>query len=300
MNTPPQPRFRAPVVLAVGCLDAVGHGGLVVDIKTCAALGVHAATCAVAVSTSSTTERGHALPLPPSAVIAQLGAAFGDLAIDAIKLGDLASADGVGAVAEGLQQARNEGHKLEKIVVDPSLVDKTGAQRLDDTVATAMVRHLLPRSFVLSANIYEAALLTRRPVGDRASIRDAAKALFDRGVAWPAIHSPSDERFAVTFVFDGQGFVELGDDRIRTPHLRGSGDTFAAAVAAGLARGRGPIEAIDEARGCVRAAIGQTLRVGHGPHPINPLVDLYAAVGLDPNPIAVDDEHTHQGPPARA
>jgi len=296
----PPPRFRAPVLLALGCLDPAGHTGLVVDVKTCAALGVHAALVPVATSTATTAQQGQTALVGAAMTIAQIGAVYGDLQVDAVKVGNLTAPDGVAAVSEGLQQAVADGHKVEKIVVDPSLVDKMGVQRFDDGVAAALVRHLLRRTTVLCANMWEASLLTRRPVGDRASIRDAAKALFDKGVAFTAIHSPAEERFAVTIVFDGQGFVEFGDDRIRTAHLRGTGDAFSAAVAAELARGRAPLEAIEAARTLVRMAIAHPLLVGGGPHPINPLAELFEARGIDPNPILVDEDQGDQRPSGRA
>ncbi len=65
--------------------------------------------------------------------------------------------------------------------------------------------------------------------------------------------------------------TELTARRIDTPNTHGSGCTFSAAIAAGLARGLEPLVATREAKAFITQAIEAALEIGHGHGPVNPM-----------------------------
>jgi hydroxymethylpyrimidine/phosphomethylpyrimidine kinase len=65
--------------------------------------------------------------------------------------------------------------------------------------------------------------------------------------------------------------VELRGRRIATKNTHGSGCAFSAAIAAGLAKGQDPLEAVLAAKAFITSAIEQSLDLGSGTGPVNPM-----------------------------
>jgi hydroxymethylpyrimidine/phosphomethylpyrimidine kinase len=74
---------------------------------------------------------------------------------------------------------------------------------------------------------------------------------------------------AIDVVAVGGQVRELAAPRIATANNHGSGCSFASAIAAGLARGAAPLDAVTAAKAFVHAAVragaGWRLGAGHGP-----------------------------------
>ena len=68
-------------------------------------------------------------------------------------------------------------------------------------------------------------------------------------------------------LFDGRELHVLRTPRIDTPNTHGTGCTYAAAIAAGLAKGLGVAEAVEEAKNYVTQAIRNALDIGRGHGP---------------------------------
>jgi hydroxymethylpyrimidine kinase/phosphomethylpyrimidine kinase len=76
----------------------------------------------------------------------------------------------------------------------------------------------------------------------------------------------------VTDVYwDGTEMVELTGTRVATTNTHGSGCVFSAAIAAGLAKGLGPLAAVRAAKEFISGAIEESLEIGHGHGPVNPM-----------------------------
>jgi hydroxymethylpyrimidine/phosphomethylpyrimidine kinase len=74
---------------------------------------------------------------------------------------------------------------------------------------------------------------------------------------------------ATDLVFDGSGFTELRAERIDTANTHGTGCSFSAAIAALLARGLPPLEAIRMAKDWLTEAIRTSYAIGGGHSPVN-------------------------------
>jgi hydroxymethylpyrimidine/phosphomethylpyrimidine kinase len=77
------------------------------------------------------------------------------------------------------------------------------------------------------------------------------------------------ESRAVDVVCDGDESTLLASPRLETRNTQGTGCTFASAIAAGLARGMAPPEAIRRAKEYVAEAIGSGPPIGSGHGPVN-------------------------------
>jgi pyridoxal/pyridoxine/pyridoxamine kinase len=75
-------------------------------------------------------------------------------------------------------------------------------------------------------------------------------------------------------LFDGKTFHEITAKRIDTKHTHGTGCTFASAIATGLARGYGVLEAVKRAKDYVTEAILFGIAIGGGQGPVNHVAPL--------------------------
>ena len=186
-------------------------------------------------------------PVPTELVIAQIEAVAGDIPPAAVKTGMLATAAIVEAVAAAI-----EGLELPNLVVDPVMIAKGGDRLLREDAVAALKTQLLKLAEVVTPNIPEAEALTGSRIATLDDMRAAARrirALGPRVVVVKGGHldSPGNADL-VDVVCTPDTEFDLRGPRIATVHTHGTGCTFAAAIAAGLALGRGVEDAIREAR----------------------------------------------------
>ena len=264
--------MSSAIALTIAGSDSSGGAGIQADLKTFAALGVYGTSAVTAITVQNTMGVARVSPLPADLVVAQIEAIAGDIAIHATKVGMLATAAIVEAVAAVLREL-----DLPLVVVDPVLVSSSGEPLLDDDGVRVLREELLPRTFVVTPNIPEAAALAGIPIRSAADIREAARRIFDMGPGAVIVtggHAPAAEAGGpdpevVDLLFDGNGVLEFRTPRITTRHTHGTGCTFASAVAAELALGYSLPEAAGRAQQYVAGALAHGIAIGHGRGPLN-------------------------------
>ena len=261
--------MKLPVALTIAGSDSGGGAGIQADLKTFAALGVHGTSAITAITAQNTVDVTDVLELPTSLVRAQIDAVVGDIGVDAAKTGMLSSTAIIEAVATAIQV-----HAITRLVVDPVMVAKGGSRLLRDDAIVALRSRLLPLAAVLTPNLPEAEALLGRRIATLADRRAAARdllALGPRAVVVKGGHAEGGD--VVDVYWDGSDLVELQARRIPTANTHGSGCAFSAAIVAGLARGREPLEAVRDAKAFITAAIEYSLELGHGHGPVNPMFE---------------------------
>ena len=166
------------IALTIAGSDPGGGAGIQADLKTFAAFGVYGASAITAVTVQSTRGVEAVEPLSADLVTAQIEAVAGDLRIDVTKIGMLATAAIVEAVAAAIKEL-----ELPLVVLDPVLVSSSGARLLDADGVQAMCLELLPLARAITPNIAEAEALSGRRIGSPAEARDAARRIHDMGAA---------------------------------------------------------------------------------------------------------------------
>ncbi len=274
---------RPATVLVADAGDATGLTGLSAAQRALAALALRAAPVTTAVGYTTADGRWRGAALPEAALRRQIEGAREAAPVDAVRTGCAGSEAGVRALFEMLPEGL-------PTVVDPAFVDRGGDARLADDAVGALLGRLFALATVITPNIDEATRLTGRTVNSVGSMRDACRRLADFGVKNVLITGGRLQDHAVDLLWDGAGFVEFGCDRRADGHLlRGVGETFTAAVAGHLARGRALPEAIDAAKGLVTRALDAATSPAGGHRAVEPLAAAFEALGLDPSPIEVPE-----------
>jgi hydroxymethylpyrimidine/phosphomethylpyrimidine kinase len=252
------------IALTIAGSDPGGGAGIQADLKTFAAFGVYGASAITAVTVQSTRGVEAIEPLSADLVTAQIEAVAGDLRIDVTKIGMLATAAIVEAVAAAIKEL-----ELPLVVLDPVLVSSSGARLLDADGVQAMCLELLPLARAITPNIAEAEALSGRRIGSPAEARDAARRIHDMGAATVIItggHGPGTE--VVDLVLHEGEFHEFRAPRIESTSTHGTGCTYASALAAGLALGHSIPDAAARAQQYVGGAIAHAPGIGHGRGPL--------------------------------
>ena len=251
--------------LTIAGSDSGGGAGIQADLKTFAALGVYGTSAIAALTAQNTVSVNGVHEVPPDFVVSQIETVVSDISIDAVKTGMLATPEIVEAVADAIAR-----WKLRNLVVDPVMVAKSGDVLLTEPAVEAIRRALLPLASVVTPNRPEAERLTGHAVGSRDDARDAARRLVDLGARAVVVKGGHfDEADIIDLLYDGTTFHEFRHPRLQTRHTHGTGCTFAAAIAALLARGMDLPTAVQQAIDYVEGAIAHGLAVGHGHGPLD-------------------------------
>jgi hydroxymethylpyrimidine/phosphomethylpyrimidine kinase len=229
--------------LTIGWLDPAGRDGVIADLKTFSALGLHGAA---AVTAAGETQ------LDAPAVIAQIDGVLGSVRMQAVKLTCPANTDVLEAIAAALRR-----HDVQNLVVDPATATSVPAAL--DILKT----RLLPLARMAVPNVHEAAALTGRPVETWEDMREAAKAIAALGPANVVIKGGKRDGDQVTdLLFDGADYRDYTAERARTAQVGGAGTTFAAAVTAALAKQETVPYAVASAKAYVTLALQNAYDLG--------------------------------------
>ena len=253
---------QVPVALTVAGSDSGAGAGIQADLKTFAAFQVYGVSALTAVTAQNTLGISAIQPLDPTLVAAQIDAVAADPGVDAVKVGMLANAGIVEAVADRLRR-----HGLTKVVVDPVIAAKDASRLLDDDALDAMRRLLLPLALVATPNAYEAEALAGHKVATMAEAYSAAQAIAALGPKCVVITGGHLGVDATDLVYDGAAYTELPAPRLSTKSTHGAGCTYSSAITAGLALGLPAVEAVRRGKEYVRRALEAAfpLGAGHGP-----------------------------------
>jgi hydroxymethylpyrimidine/phosphomethylpyrimidine kinase len=251
----------APVVLTIAGSDNSGGAGLQADLKTFTTLGVYgtsAVTCVVA------EHPGRVLnitPMPPARVADQIRLVLEAFPVAAIKTGMLYSEQIISAVAKAIAPAVRDGVPL---VVDPVMVASSGKVLMKKS-AIAMLRRFMALATIITPNRDEAELLWGKRIRNLQSLEAAAQALTQQ-LHYPAVlvkggHLRTDDAIDVIAFPDGT-VREFAARRIPNVDPHGTGCTYSAAIAAGLAKKLTEIEAVMLGKVFITRALRRRFEIG--------------------------------------
>ncbi len=247
-----------PVVMTIAGSDNSAGAGIQADLRTITALGGYALTAVTCVVAEVPGKVEAIEAVSPELIEAQVRLGFKAFPVGAVKTGMLYSAEIVRVVVGALR-----GHDA-PLVVDPVMVASSGDPLLEESAVAAYREELLPLAELVSPNLGELAILSGREIWDFDGMEAAGTELARRhgtafllkgghlagAVARDVLVMPDGARR----VFEAP-FVEGVD-----PH--GTGCTYSAAIAIGLASGLALGDAIGAAKELITKAIRSRHRWG--------------------------------------
>jgi len=272
-----------PRALTIAGSDSGGGAGIQADLKTFAAFGVYGASAVTAVTAQNTLGVADWQAVPAALVARQIEAVLDDIGADAVKTGMLANAEVVRAVAVAVRE-----RGVERLVIDPVMVATSGDRLLEADAVDVLACELLPLAAVVTPNVAEAAALTNRAIRTWDDVRGAAAQIVEMGARAVVVtggdFTELDAESATDIWYDGRAFREFASVRVDSTSTHGTGCTFSSAIAAGLAKGLQPADAVALAKSYVTLAIQHAYPIGRGRGPVHHFYRYWQPVGAKYRP----------------
>jgi hydroxymethylpyrimidine/phosphomethylpyrimidine kinase len=261
------------VALTIAGSDSGGSAGIQADLRTFAFHCVHGTSALTCITAQNTLGVTRVDALPAAAVVAQIQAVVQDIAVQAVKTGMLLNQEITTAVAEQIEALR-----IDKLVVDPVMVSRTGAQLIDDAAVATLRDTLIPLAAVVTPNRYEAQLLSGLEIHTLDDMKVAAQRIHQMGAKVVLVKGGgmAGNLRGVDVWFDGHQIETLTTALVDTKNTHGTGCTLAAAIAANLALGNDLLTSVRRAKDYVTIALSYSLDIGKGPGPVGHFFPLCA------------------------
>ncbi|MGH8322131.1 MAG: bifunctional hydroxymethylpyrimidine kinase/phosphomethylpyrimidine kinase, partial [Gammaproteobacteria bacterium] len=245
-----------PVVLIIAGNDPSGGAGLAADMQAVTALGAHPAPVISAITVQDTVNATRVEAIQPQLIVQQAETVLADLPVAAIKLGLIVNSAAAQAVAQILK-----AHTETPVVLDPVLIAGGGAVLAEEALISVYLETLLPLAAIVTPNAYE----SRRLAPEGADAKSRAAALLAHGCQHVLIKGADENTADVQNILFSRDGTQKGFSWPRLPgKYHGSGCTLASAIAALLARGYAPLEAVEQAQRYTWETLKQGWRLGKG------------------------------------
>jgi hydroxymethylpyrimidine/phosphomethylpyrimidine kinase len=248
---------RRPVILTVAGSDNSAGAGVQADLKTFSYFGCYGLTAVTCVVAEVPGKVSAIQPIRPEIIAKQISLSFSAFPVAAAKTGMLFSTSIVNTVAEALAEGGI------KVVVDPVMVASSGAALLKKSAIAAYKTALFPHAVVVTPNLDELRILAGRDIRSFDEMKGAGRFLVEKyGCAFLVKGGHLRGKLAVDVLVTADGFDEFAAPFVKGVETHGTGCTYSAAVAAGLAVGNSLHEAVSAAKDYITRSIVRSLRWG--------------------------------------
>lgn len=251
-----------PVALSIAGSDNSAGAGIQADLKTMSALEVYGVTAITCVVAEVPGKVSAIQPIEARIVAEQIRLLFEAFPIGAIKTGMLFSREIIATVCDTLVECLAKRPDRPPLVVDPVMVATSGDPLLQRDAIALYRERLFPMATLITPNLDEVHTLLGRPVASLAEMRTAGRELaaqYDRAFLIKGGHLRLDPSIDLLCAPDG-AIHEYAAPFVPGMATHGTGCTYAAAIAAGLAKGFALPDAVEEAKQYLANAIAQYLR----------------------------------------
>ena len=244
-----------PVVLSFSGHDPSGGAGIQADIETLVSHQCHSASVITALTEQDTRNVKRLIAQTPENIIRQANTLLADLPVNVFKIGLIGHHETAIAIHEILKQ-----HPHIPVILDPVLAAGGGAELSNEKLIATIVDLLLPCTTVLTPNSEEARKLTG---GD--DLEDCGLDLLDQGCEYVLITGTHEDTPSVSnqLFYDGRCWETYTWDRLPASY-HGSGCTLATSIAALMAHGLEPIQAVMEAQEYTWNSLNSAYQPGKG------------------------------------
>ena len=224
-------------------------------------------TAITAVTSQNSTGVKSIVPILPKEILNQIIFTYKDIKPDAIKIGMLHSTKVIDLVIKSLDNI-----KIKKIVLDPVMVAKGGANLIDDQAIKTLKLKLIKRTILITPNIPEAEILTKMKINNIEDMILSANKLLESGAKNVLIKGGHLDSKFVEDVFVNKFEIKIFKSRrYRTKNTHGTGCTLSSAITTFLSCGKTIKKSCELGIKYVNFAIKTNPNYGKGHGPINHL-----------------------------
>ncbi len=259
-------KLKSKILIIAGS-DSSGGAGIQADIKTVTALGSYAMTAITAVTTQNTTGVKSIQAISPKEISKQIEFTSKDIKPDAIKIGMLHSSQVINAVLKSLNKI-----SVKKIILDPVMVAKGGTKLIDDYSIKILKSKLIKKVSLITPNIPEAEILTKKKIYSVDDMILAAQILMNLGAKNVLIKGGHLKSRIMKDIFLNKKEISIfKNKKIFTKNTHGTGCTLSSAIASYYSCGKTLKKSCEMAIKYVNHSIDSGPSYGKGYGPINHL-----------------------------
>ncbi|HEU5435599.1 MAG TPA: bifunctional hydroxymethylpyrimidine kinase/phosphomethylpyrimidine kinase [Telluria sp.] len=254
-----------PLILSFGVSDPVGAFGIQADLAAFSALGCHGLSVLTGLLISDTTRIEDSDEIDADTVVDQARLLLEDMPVQAFKVGALTSIEQASAIAEIVSDYPDV-----PLILDPFLSSLPDSGLADDDMLMAIRQILVPQASVLLLSQVELARMaeTWRDGGGDMLAADVAE-LTGMGCAMVLVTCTGAAGKGIGAIISNTLYDESGAlETYSWQHLAGpfvgAGSTMSAALAALMAQGLAPAEAVRAAQEYTHGALANAQRIGMG------------------------------------
>ncbi|MCK5112114.1 MAG: bifunctional hydroxymethylpyrimidine kinase/phosphomethylpyrimidine kinase [Thermoplasmatales archaeon] len=256
--------MKKKIALSIAGSDPSSGAGIQADLKSFSFLGLHGTTVVTCITSQNTRRVKKIHKLPVEIIENQIDVLFEDFNIDAVKTGMLYDEEIIKCVVKKISE-----YKLTP-VVDPVMIATSGDLLSQNTFVNSFKKYLLPKTFMLTANIPEACELTGLRINSIKDFKKNCQKLLSSGPKYVLIKGGHlDTKNAIDVLYDSKNFYEFSLPRIPNKKAHGSGCTLSAIITGLLALGETPVEAVRKAKYIIWDMINQGYIPGKGSDILN-------------------------------
>ena len=219
-------------LVSIAGYDPSGGAGLLLDLRVMERLGLRGFGVLTAVTAQSHRRVHGVFPVASRAVAGQYGRLAESVEIGGIKVGMLATAANLRAVARILE---DNAHRPR--VVDPVLRSSSGALLLERKAWPRLLAAIEGRADLITPNLDEAETLTGRTVRSVPAMKRAAEEVHRRSGVPCLLKGGHLDGPVVDILFDGKEFAAFAHPKLPRS-VRGTGCFLSSAILCYLAEGR--------------------------------------------------------------
>ncbi len=187
-----------------------------------------------------------------------------DMGCNAAKTGMVANREIIEVIADRVKK-----YKIEKLVVDPVMVSKSGERLLKEDAENTLIEKLLPLSYLLTPNIPEAEIISSMEINNIDDVKKSAEKIVALGAGNVLIkggHLIQDK--AIDVLYNGKEYTIFESDKIDTKNTHGTGCTLSSAITSSLSKGYNLEDSIKIAKDFITRGIENAPEIGKGYGPL--------------------------------
>ena len=221
-------------------------------------LKVHGVGIVSSITAQNTLGLQHVDQISRSAFKKQMNSLLEDISPHASKTGMLYDKRIIRSICSEVDSGR-----IRNLVVDPVILSSTGKTLIKKDALGTLVNELIPRSYITTPNISEAAHITGITIKGVDEMYRAAEMFVKLGAKNVVIKGGHLKKKAIDVYFDGKKFKEFKSDKIKG-WFHGTGCVLSAAITAYIASGREVQDSVKSAKTFTKRSIERSYKAGHG------------------------------------
>lgn len=244
-------------LLTIGGSDPSSGAGIQGDVRTFSSLGAYPLTVITSITSQNTSNFQFSEPVSEKMIKQQIASLMLDFKIDGIKVGMVYDSTRIKAIYKQLHKTKIP------IVLDPVIKSTTGGVLLKKSSLEDFKEFLIPLSYVITPNKYEAELLSNTKITSQKTLFTAAKKIQGIGSTNVIITGVKQKGKIVDFVLEGNKHYQIPGKKISI-ESHGGGCTYSSAILFSICKGNSLLDSAKFSKKFTVNSIKDSKKIGRG------------------------------------